>query len=207
MQEIIEVYTPSKTFNEYELLKEVEYISTQEVNLPYDVLARYAIPYKKGFNILVELQVSSKWCAEHDIDDFIDLVVYTYDGDLEDLSADIELEIVAFDENWNTLEEQMRALTQKWYAELESLFPNVELSVDEIIELKKAFSESSFNIIRVFETSFDVGLDYVQKLATPLDKNIEAILDYSELGQRIIKNNSRYYHLFSTGRIVEFLNN
>ena len=63
-----------------------------------------------GKNILVELQVSTKWCRDNDIEDFIDLVAYEFEGELTDYTADEELKTVKFSGNWKTAIDQMKKL-------------------------------------------------------------------------------------------------
>ena len=64
-------------------------------------------------NILVELQVSTKWCRDNGVDDYIDIVAYEFDGELEDYGADVELETISFNGNWKTAIEQMKNLAMK----------------------------------------------------------------------------------------------
>lgn len=114
MREIIEIYTKSKTFdNISEIMKEVNRIRTKVDITSFEEMARYVCKEPNGKNILVELQVSTKWCRDNDIDDYIDIVAYEFDGELEDYTADVELETVAFNGNWKTAIEQMRNLAMK----------------------------------------------------------------------------------------------
>ena len=114
MKEIIEIYTKSKTFNNIsEIMKEVERIRTKVDITSFEEMARYVCEEPNGKNILVELQVSTKWCRDNDVDDYIDIVAYEFDGELEDYSADVELETIAFNGNWKTAIEQMKNLALK----------------------------------------------------------------------------------------------
>lgn len=114
MREIIEIYTKSKTFNNIsEIMKEVSRIRTKVDITSFEEMARYVCENPNGKNILVELQVSTKWCRDNDVDDFIDIVAYEFDGELEDYMADFELETIAFNGNWKTAIEQMRSLAIK----------------------------------------------------------------------------------------------
>lgn len=111
MREIIEIYTKSKTFNNIaEIMKEVERIRTKVDMTSFEEMARYVCEEPNGKNILVELQVSTKWCRDNDIADYIDIVAYEFDGELEDYTADVELETIAFNGNWKTAIEQMKNL-------------------------------------------------------------------------------------------------
>ena len=111
MKEIIEIYTKSKTFNNIsEIMKEIERIRTKVDIVNFEEMARYVCENPNGKNILVELQVSTKWCRDNDVDDYIDIVAYEFDGELEDYMADVELETIAFNGNWKTAIEQMKNL-------------------------------------------------------------------------------------------------
>lgn len=114
MNEIVEIYTKSKTFNNInEIMKEVNRIRTKVDGFSFEELARYVCKEPNGKNILVEMQVSTKWCRDNDIDDFIDLVAYEFDGELKDYTADIELKSIAFNGNYKTAIEQMRNLAME----------------------------------------------------------------------------------------------
>lgn len=114
MREIIEIYTKSKTFNNIaEIMKEVERIRTKVDMTSFEEIARYVCEEPNGKNILVELQVSTKWCRDNDVDDYIDIVAYEFDGELEDYMADVELETIAFNGNWKTAIEQMKNLAME----------------------------------------------------------------------------------------------
>lgn len=111
MKEIIEIYTKSKTFNNIsEIMKEVNRIRTKVDLTSFEEMARYVCEEPNGKNILVELQVSTKWCRDNGVDDYIDIVAYEFDGALENYSADVELKTVAFNGNWKTAVEQMKNL-------------------------------------------------------------------------------------------------
>lgn len=111
MNELIEIYTKNKTFkNIIEINKEIERIRTKVTDSTFVELARYVCRKSNGKNILVELQVSTKWCTDNDIEDFIELVAYEFYGELSDYSADIELKTINFDGNWETAIAQMKLL-------------------------------------------------------------------------------------------------
>ena len=111
MKEIIEIYTKSKTFdNISEIMREVERIRTKVDITSFEEMARYICENPNGKNILVELQVSTKWCRDNDIGDFIEIVAYEFDGELEDYIADVELATEKFNGNWKTAIEQMKNL-------------------------------------------------------------------------------------------------
>ena len=114
MKEIIEIYTKSESFNNIsEIMKEVNRIRTKVNVTSFEEMARYICEGKNGKNILVELQVSTKWCRDNNIDDFIDIVAYEFNSELEDYSADRELESIPFNNNWKTAIEQMKGLAMK----------------------------------------------------------------------------------------------
>ena len=114
MNEIIEIYTKSRTFdNINEIMAEVNRIRTKVDMFTFEEIARYVCKKSDGKNILVELQVSTKWCKDNDIDDYIDIVAYEFDGELKDYMADVELETISFNGNWETAIEQMKDLAMK----------------------------------------------------------------------------------------------
>ena len=111
MKEIIEIYTKSKTFNNIsEIMKEVTRIRTKVDMTSFEEMARYICENPSGKNILVELQVSTKWCRDNDIADYIDIVAYEFDGELDNYMAETELDSVPFNNNWKTAIEQMKNL-------------------------------------------------------------------------------------------------
>lgn len=114
MKEIIEIYTKSKTFdNIAEIMKEVERIRLKVDMTSFEEMARYVCENPNGKNILVELQVSTKWCRNNKIDDYIDIVAYEFDGELENYTANIELKTIDFNGNWKTAIEQMKNLAME----------------------------------------------------------------------------------------------
>lgn len=114
MNEIIEIYTKSKTFDNVDEIKcEVNRIRTEVTDCTFEELARYVCDEPNGKKILVELQVSTKWCKDNDIGEFIELVAYEFEGELPDYSADVELDTIEFDGNWNTAIEQMKKLAME----------------------------------------------------------------------------------------------
>lgn len=114
MKEIIEIYTNSKTFdNINEIMEEVNRIRTEVDMYTFEEMARYVCEEPNGKNILVELQISTKWCRDMDVDDYIDIVAYEFYGKLEDFSADVELKTISFDGNWETVIEQMKNLAME----------------------------------------------------------------------------------------------
>lgn len=111
MNELIEIYTKSKTFNNIsEIMKEVSRIRTKVADYTFEEMARYVCDEPSGKNILVELQVSTKWCRDNGIEDFIDLVAYEFEGELADYTADKELKTAKFNGNWKTAIDQMKKL-------------------------------------------------------------------------------------------------
>ena len=111
MKEIIEIYTKSKTFNNIrEIMKEMERIRKKVDWCPFEEMARYVCEEPNGKNILVELQVSTKWCRDNKVGDYIHIVAQEFEGDLEDYMGDVEVDTGDFDGNWKTAIEQMKQL-------------------------------------------------------------------------------------------------
>ena len=111
MSELIEIYTERRTFdNEIEIMQEVIRIRTEVTDCIFEEMARYVCDEPNGKKTLVELQVSTKWCRDNDVKDFIDLVAYEFEGELADYTADEELKTVKFNGNWKTAIDQMKKL-------------------------------------------------------------------------------------------------
>ncbi len=111
MKEIIEIYLKSGTFDNIgEIMNEVDRIRTEVDLVSFVEIARYVYENPNGKNILVELQVSTKWCRDNDVDDYIDIVAYEFDGELENYMAEEELETISFNGDWKTAIEQMKRL-------------------------------------------------------------------------------------------------
>jgi hypothetical protein len=114
MEEIVEIYTNSKSFNSVdEIIKEVERIRTKNDIKSFEEIARYVCRATENKNILVELQVSTKWCRDNGVDDYVDIVAYEFEGNLEDYMAYNELSTVKFNGNWQTAIEQMKQLAME----------------------------------------------------------------------------------------------
>lgn len=107
MKEIIKVYLKSGSFdNEKEIKDVVSKIMESDDGFSFEVIARYVCNLK-GINILVEIQVPTLFlvnCGHSEIE----MVAYTFDGDMEDFIAESELQSKEFDCNWETAVEQMK---------------------------------------------------------------------------------------------------
>jgi hypothetical protein len=114
MKEIIEIYTKSKTLNNAsEIAEEVNRIRTEVDIVSFVEIARYVCEGSDGKNILVELQVSTRWCRDNDVGDYIDITAYEFSGELEDYMADVELDCVPFNGDWETAINQMKDIATK----------------------------------------------------------------------------------------------
>lgn len=79
-----------------------------------------------------------------------------------------------------------------------------EREVDEILSnFKEDVTEDDLNIVEIFDSAFDLGKDYIDKVVGTLDHHVDAVLDYSELGQHIA-NSCEEYMILESGRIIEF---
>ena len=141
MNEIIEIYTKSRTFNnQEEIEKEVNRIRTEVTITSFEELARYVCEGYDGKNLLVELQVSTKWCRENDIDDYIDIVLYEFEGDLNEYMADTELCTIKFNGVWEEAIDKMKSLAEKY---LSSLKAKTENDVDIVKKLRNKQSRDN----------------------------------------------------------------
>lgn len=90
MKEILLLHTKSGDFNnKSEILEEIKMIKTQSSGYNFDVLVTYVVNIK-GKNILVELQVPTLDAIKIGADN-IEMVAYSFDGELNEYSADYEI--------------------------------------------------------------------------------------------------------------------
>ena len=109
MNEIIEIYTDSKTFDNIgDNTKEINRIRNEVESFSFEEVARYIFENPNGKNILTELQISTKWCKDNDIEEFMEIVAYKFDDDIENYSADLEIGNIDFDGDFTSAIEQMR---------------------------------------------------------------------------------------------------
>lgn len=104
MSEIIRLYTESGDFcKKTEIEKEIEEIKHSDFGTSFEVIATY-VTRVDNLNVLVELQVPTMFSEDFGTE----MVAYTFDGELEDYMADVELQAKVFNEDWETAVEQMR---------------------------------------------------------------------------------------------------
>ena len=114
MNEIIEIYTDSKTFDNIgDNTKEINRIRNEVESFSFEEVARYIFENPNGKNILTELQISTKWCKDNDIEEFMEIVAYKFDDDIENYSADLEIGNIDFDGDFTSAIEQMREFALK----------------------------------------------------------------------------------------------
>ena len=79
-----------------------------------------------------------------------------------------------------------------------------EREVDELLgNFNDNVTEDDFHIVAIFDSAYDLASNYIDNVIGELDQHIEAVLDYTELGNHIAENGDEYVVL-SSGRIVEF---
>lgn len=115
LNEIVEIYTNSKTFDDIREIEEYIAEIRTYTGYNYEEIARLAIKEPNGKNILVELQVSTKDMLDEGYE-FVCIGVYEYEGNLEDFSADEEIDTIDFDFDWKNAINTMRSLAQ-YYSE------------------------------------------------------------------------------------------
>lgn len=80
-----------------------------------------------------------------------------------------------------------------------------EQEVDEVLSIfLDEPSEEDLSIVTIFDSLFDLGKHYVDCNVGTLDPHIEAVLDYSELGNHLAEDLDEYVLIKKTGRIIEF---
>ena len=79
-----------------------------------------------------------------------------------------------------------------------------EREVDELLgNFSQEVSEDDLNIVAIFDSAVDLGQNYIDNVVGELDHHINAVLDYTALGEQIAESCDEYVSL-SSGRIVEF---
>lgn len=79
-----------------------------------------------------------------------------------------------------------------------------EREVDELLSnFSQDVTEDDLNIVAIFDSSTDLGENYIDNVLGNLDHHIDAVLDYSALGEQIADSDDEYVSL-SSGRIIEF---
>ena len=79
-----------------------------------------------------------------------------------------------------------------------------EKEVDEVLSsFNDDATEEDMVIITIFDSAYDLGVNYIDNVIGTLDHHIEAVLDYSELGEQIA-NSCEEYLILESGRIIEF---
>ena len=79
-----------------------------------------------------------------------------------------------------------------------------EREIDEILEnFNNDATKDDMVIVAIFDSAFDLANNYIDNVIGTLDHHIDAVLDYSALGEHIA-NNSDEYLILESGRIIEF---
>lgn len=113
MKEILKLYTKSGNFyNKKEIQNEINLINQSDYGTTFEVIATY-VTRVNGINILVEIQVPTLFSIVECGHTEIVMAAYSFDGELEDYSADIELSYNIFNEQWETAVEQMKKLANE----------------------------------------------------------------------------------------------
>lgn len=79
-----------------------------------------------------------------------------------------------------------------------------EREVDEVLSsFNEDVTENDMTIVTIFDSAYDLGSNYIDNVIGTLDHHIDAVLDYSALGEQIA-NNCDEYLILESGRIIEF---
>lgn len=79
-----------------------------------------------------------------------------------------------------------------------------EREVDEVLSsFNESTTEDDMVIVTIFDSAYDLGSNYIDNVIGTLDHHIDAVLDYSALGEQIA-NNCDEYLILESGRIIEF---
>jgi hypothetical protein len=79
-----------------------------------------------------------------------------------------------------------------------------EREVDEVLSsFNDDATEEDMVIVTIFDSAYDLGSNYIDNIVGTLDHHIDAVLDYSALGEQIA-NSCEEYLILESGRIIEF---
>jgi hypothetical protein len=79
-----------------------------------------------------------------------------------------------------------------------------EREVDEVLSsFNDDATEEDMVIATIFDSAYDLGGNYIDNVVGTLDRHIDAVLDYSALGEQIA-NSCEEYLILESGRIIEF---
>lgn len=77
----------------------------------------------------------------------------------------------------------------------------------EVNEVLSSFNddatEEDMIIVGIFDSAYDLGSNYIDNVIGTLDHHVDAVLDYSALGEQIA-NSCEEYLILESGRIIEF---
>ena len=79
-----------------------------------------------------------------------------------------------------------------------------EREVDEVLSnFNNDVTEDDLVIVAIFDSAFDLGNNYIDNVVGELDHHIDAVLDYTSLGEHLAESCDEYM-LLDSGRIIEF---
>ena len=79
-----------------------------------------------------------------------------------------------------------------------------EREVDEVLSsFNDDATEEDMVIVEIFDSAYDLGSNYIDNVIGTLDHHVDAVLDYSALGEQIV-NSCEEYLILKSGRIIEF---
>lgn len=79
-----------------------------------------------------------------------------------------------------------------------------EREVDEVLSsFNDDATEEDMVIVEIFDSAYDLGSNYIDNVIGTLDHHVDAVLDYSALGEQIA-NSCEEYLILESGRIIEF---
>ena len=79
-----------------------------------------------------------------------------------------------------------------------------EREVDEVISnFEEGTTADDVVIVGIYDSAFDLGSTYIDNVVGELDHHVDAVLNYSDLGEHLAESCEEYLMLES-GRIIEF---
>ena len=79
-----------------------------------------------------------------------------------------------------------------------------EREVDEVLlSFNENATKEDMVIVTIFDSAYDLGSNYIENVVGELDHHVNAVLNYSALGEQIA-NSCDEYLVLKSGRIIEF---
>jgi hypothetical protein len=79
-----------------------------------------------------------------------------------------------------------------------------EREIDDVLsQFQEGVTEDDIVISSIYDSVYDLAVNYIDNVIGTLDHHINAVLDYDALGREIAESDDEYM-LLDSGRIIEF---